>query len=270
MTSSSTPRSPEPPPRAERSPTKSLRLGALRIDDLTFEQALDAIEALVAAGQGGSVFTPNVDHVVLVDEDPRLRAAYDDVSLSLVDGTPVLWASRLLGHPLPEKISGSDLTMPLLARAAKHGLRVYLLGGGEGVAGLAAARAKEQLPGLQIVGTDAPFIDLERDDPKHAAIVARIAAAKPDLVLVALGCPKQEIFIHRVSAAIRPAVALGIGAGLDFIAGTIPRAPRWISAAGLEWLYRLGREPKRLWRRYLVRDPKFLVILLRDLRNRRR
>jgi N-acetylglucosaminyldiphosphoundecaprenol N-acetyl-beta-D-mannosaminyltransferase len=258
MTSTSTPRSPD-----------SLRLGSLRIDDLTFEGALDAIEALVRAGRGGTVFTPNVDHVVLVDEDPRLRAAYEDVSLSLVDRTPVLWAARLLGHPLPEKISGSDLVLPLLKRAAERGFRVYFLGGGEGVAEKAAKVATELHPTLKIVGTDAPFINIDRDDPRHAEIAARIVAAKPDLVLVALGCPKQEVFMHRVAEAIAPAVSLGIGAGLDFIAGTIPRAPAWISAAGLEWLFRLAREPRRLWRRYLIRDPKFLLILLRDLRNRR-
>ncbi|MEO7091655.1 MAG: WecB/TagA/CpsF family glycosyltransferase [Polyangiales bacterium] len=246
-----------------------MRIGDVRIDDLTFDGALDAIEALVTAGQGGMVFTPNIDHIVLVEEDPRLRAAYDEVDLSLVDGTPVLWAARLLGHPLPEKISGSDLTMPLLQRAAQKGLRVYFLGGPPGVGQKAADVIRRDLPGLQIVGIDAPFIDLEKDDPRHADIVAKIVAARPDLVLVALGCPKQEVFIHRVSSAIRPAVALGIGAGLDFIAGTVARAPRWISKVGLEWAYRLASEPRRLWKRYLVRDPKFVLILLRELRRRR-
>ncbi|GAC1351896.1 MAG: WecB/TagA/CpsF family glycosyltransferase [Polyangiales bacterium] len=244
-----------------------MRLGNLWIDRVTFRGALDAIADLVELGQGGSVFTPNVDHVVLADEDQRLRAAYASVDLSLVDGVPVLWASRLFGARLPEKVSGSDLIMPLLAMAARKAWRVYLLGGDEGIPQRAAEALRRSYPSLVIVGMDSPRIDLSA--PSFDEVVHRIRAAKPDLMLVALGCPKQEIFIHRVEDAIRPVVAVAIGAGLDFVAGAVPRAPTWLSSLGLEWAYRLAREPRRLWRRYLVRDPKFLWILLRELRARR-
>lgn len=254
-----TPRRPRPP---------RFHIGHLDIDHLTFAEALDAIAGLVESGQGGTVLTPNIDHVVLCEHDALLRAAYASASLSVVDGTPLLWASRLLGRPLPEKISGSDLILPLMKLAAERGFRVYLLGGGPGVAERAGERLRDVVPRLTIVGTDAPQIDTSRGAKGLDEVVARVRAARPDIVLVALGCPKQEIFMHRAAPALRPAVMLGIGAGLDFWAGTAQRAPNWVSAAGLEWLYRLVREPRRLWRRYLVRDPAFLWILLRELRSR--
>jgi N-acetylglucosaminyldiphosphoundecaprenol N-acetyl-beta-D-mannosaminyltransferase len=257
-----------PTPRPRTSPRPRVHLGGVDIDDLTLAEALDAIAALVASGKGGTVLTPNVDHVVLVEEDARLREAYASASLSLVDGMPVLWASRLLGTPLREKVSGSDLIRPLLELAAERRLRVYFLGGGPGVAARAAENLHRVIPDLRIAGVDAPRIELDGERVADGEAIARAKAARPDLVLVALGCPKQEIFMHAAAPALRPAVLLGIGAGLDFWAGTIQRAPAWMSARGLEWLYRLAHEPRRLWRRYLVRDPKFLLILLRELRSR--
>ena len=244
-------------------------LGGVPVDRVTAAEALDRIEALVAAGRGGAVFTPNVDHVVLASRDPELARAYGAVDVSLADGMPVVWASRLLGTPLPEKVSGSDLVLPLAERAAQRGWRTYLLGGAPGVAEEAARRLQARFPGLVLAGTDAPRVTLEADaEGDHA--LARLAAARPQLVLVALGAPKQEVWIHRHRAALGPAVAVGVGAALDFVAGRVRRAPRWVSRAGLEWLWRLGREPRRLWRRYLVQDPAFAAILWRELRDRRR
>lgn len=252
----------------DRAPRPRVHLGALAIDDVTLEEAIDAIAELVRAGRGGSVFTPNVDHVVRAEDDARLRAAYASASLSLVDGTPVLWASRLLGAPLREKVSGSDLVLPLLERAARERWRVLFFGGAPGVGERAAERLGAIVPGLILAGALSPAVDVDRDPMVDPEVIDRVRAARPDLVLVALGCPKQEIFIHSVSAALGPAVLLGIGASLDFWAGAATRAPAWVSAAGLEWLYRLAREPRRLWRRYLVRDPKFLIVLARELRER--
>jgi N-acetylglucosaminyldiphosphoundecaprenol N-acetyl-beta-D-mannosaminyltransferase len=245
-----------------------LTLGPLRVDALTAEDALHALEELLRDGAGGAVFTPNVDHVVLADENPRMREAYARASISLADGMPLLWAARLLGRPLPEKVSGSDFVPVLLERAAQRGWRVYFLGGAPGVAALARDKLRESLPQLEVVGVDAPMINVDDPAERRAEIVARIRATKPDLVFVALGAPKQEIWIDQARADLRPAVLLGVGASLDFVAGTIPRAPRWISQVGLEWAFRLSREPKRLWRRYLVRDPKFLVIVGRALMDR--
>lgn len=236
------------------------QLGSIAVDCLTFPETLDAVESLV--GRGGMVFTPNVDHVVRADSDARLRAAYAAADLSLADGMPLVWASRLLGPRLPAKISGSDLVVPLLERAGRLGWRVYFLGGAPGVAEKAAAILRAQIPQLQIVGTDAARVEL---DGPHEELAARIADSGADLVLVALGSPKQELFIHQVASSLRPAVLVGVGASLDFIAGASRRAPRWMSSIGLEWLHRLAQEPRRMWRRYLVRDPKFLSIVLRAL-----
>jgi N-acetylglucosaminyldiphosphoundecaprenol N-acetyl-beta-D-mannosaminyltransferase len=238
----------------------SLKLGPVRVDALTMEGTLDAVEGLVRAGEGGAVFTPNVDHICVADENPRMREAYSRASLSVADGMPLLWAARLMGQPLPAKVSGSDLVPELLERAAQRGWRVYFLGGAPGVAALARDKLRETLPDLQIVGLDAPKIEVDGPAAQRAEIVERIRATKADIVLVALGAPKQEIWIDQVRADLRPAVLFGIGASLDFVAGTIPRAPRWVSHAGLEWAFRLSREPGRLWRRYLLRDPKFLLI----------
>ena len=235
-------------------------VGELWIDALTFAQALDEIERLVAAGRGGAVFTPNVDHVVNAERDAGLRAAYGRADLSLVDGQPVVWAARLLGTPVPEKISGSDLVPPLLERAAARGWRVALVGGAEGVAQKAAAA----IPNVQVVLAEGPRVGVEpRDD--EPVLIERIRAARPDLVLVGLGAPKQERLIDRAGPRLAPAVCVAVGASLDFLAGTARRAPRWMSRAGLEWLYRLAQEPRRLAVRYLWNDPRFALIVLRSM-----
>ena len=253
--------------RGDPKTRRPVRVGRATIDNLTFAEALDRVAELVARRRGGTVITPNVDHLVLLEEDARLREAYASASLVLADGMLVVWASHLLGTPLREKISGSDLIRPLLERAADSGWSVYLIGGGEGVAARAAEAMKRDAVGLRVVGIDARPIDLDGGSPTHDELVVGVKAARPDLVLLALGCPKQEIVMQRIAAAVRPAVCIGVGAGLDFVAGTLPRAPRWVSSSGLEWLYRLAREPRRLWRRYLLRDPRFALILLRQIRE---
>ncbi len=264
------PRSVTTSPRPERElpslrtpPRRRVRVGTVWIDAVSFSEALEAIADLVNTGQGGSVFTPNVDHIVGAESNARFRAAYGAASLSLVDGTPVLWASRLLGTSLPAKISGSDLIVPLARLAAERGWRVYLLGGAPGVAAEAAERLRSSL-GTNVVGYDDARISLDGTGDEQP-VLDRIRLARPDLVFVALGSPKQELWSERVRDAIRPAVAVAIGASLDFVTGRVARAPRWMSAAGLEWIYRLAQEPGRLWRRYLIQDPKFLWVVVRTL-----
>jgi len=243
-------------------------LGRVPIDPLSRVAALDRIATLVEAGTGGTVFTPNVDHVVLADEDPAFRGAYAATSLSLVDGTPVLWACRLLGCPIPEKVSGSDLVRPLADRAAREGWRVYLFGGAPGVVERAAAVLSLEFPGLQVAGADGPSIDLAAPPATRLDLVRRIRESRPDVVLVALGSPKGELWANEVRDALKPAILIGVGAALDFLTGAQRRAPRWMSNAGLEWLYRLASDPRRLARRYLLRDPKFGPIVLRCLWER--
>jgi N-acetylglucosaminyldiphosphoundecaprenol N-acetyl-beta-D-mannosaminyltransferase len=210
------------------------------------------------------VFTPNVDHVVVADRDHGFRAAYDRADLSVCDGAPLLWTSGLIGHRLPARVAGSDLFLPLMMLAARRGYRVYLLGGAPGVGQEAARRLAAEM-GVTIAGVSSPMVGLT-PRPDEDAVVAEVAAAHPDLLIVCLGGHKAELWIDRVRDRLRPAVALGIGASLDFYIGRVRRAPAWMQRSGLEWLYRLLQEPRRLARRYLVDDPRFLLILLRTLR----
>jgi len=247
-------------PPLSSEPRRRLRIGTLWIDAVTFAQALQDIERLVNRGEGGAVYTPNVDHIVKAESNDAFQRAYKDVSLSLADGMPLVWVAGLLGCPLPERVAGSDLLLPLLELAAKRGWRVYLLGGAPGSAE-AATRVLTDRLGVNVVGWDDCRIASDGSDPEGGS-VARARAATPDLILVGLGPPKQELWIHRGSDSLRPAVALGVGAGIDFLAGTYKRAPRWMSRVGFEWAFRLVQEPRRLWRRYLVEGPRFGRVVL--------
>lgn len=250
--------------RDQGAPRKRVRLGRLYADELTFQEALDAIVARARGAEGGFIVTPNVDHVVLAEDNDALRAAYDEAFLSLVDGMPLLWLAKLLGHPLPEKISGSDLVEPLLARAEREGLRVYFLGAKDGVGKRAADKLLVRYPELDICGVESPPFGFENNEALLEEVLARVREARPHVVLVALGCPKQELFMRAHARALSPAVLLGIGATLDFLAGEVQRAPSWMSRAGVEWLYRLAQEPRRMASRYLVRD-RAIVRIARDM-----
>lgn len=242
-----------------------LRIGRILVDALNKEEALRAIGTLVDRGGGGYVFTPNVDHVVMAEDLEELATAYALASLSLADGMPILWASRILGRPLPEKLSGSDMVEPIAGLAAAAGWPVYLLGGRAGSAKLAAERLCELYPKLRIVGLDSPIMSLA---PGHATTrdaLRKVREARPRILLMGLSGPKQEILLHRAEEYLGPILSFGVGAGIDFAAGVVPRAPAWMSRMGIEWFYRLCREPRRLWRRYLVRDPRFLGVVWRSL-----
>ena len=248
--------------------SERIQIGELPIDKVDLAGALAAIGRMIDSRKGGTIFTPNVDHIVLAERDERFRRAYQRVSLSLVDGTPVLWAAQLLGRPLPEKVSGSDLVLPLMERAAASGWRVFLLGGSVRSGEIATMRLKEQFAGLKIVGTEGPRIDLGGALEERLAVARRVAEAAPDLVLVAFGAPKQEIFCDEALDVLKPAVLVCVGAGIDFVSGEARRAPAWMSRWGVEWLYRLAHEPRRLAGRYLLRDPQFVTILLRQMLRR--
>lgn len=241
-----------------------VHIGNIAVDRITFDEALAGCQQLVEQRRGGCVFTPNVDHVVVAEDDPSFREAYAVADLVLADGMPIVWASRFLGRPLPGKISGSDLVMPLMRRAAQRGWRIYLLGGAPGVAERARYVMEADISGLSIVGTSSPDVDTT-SRRGYEKIISDIRAAEPDLVLVALGAPKQEVFIQQIYRDLSSVVFVGVGGSLDFIAGVQKRAPKWMSEHGLEWLFRLLHDPRRLWKRYLVRDPRFIVVLCRTL-----
>jgi N-acetylglucosaminyldiphosphoundecaprenol N-acetyl-beta-D-mannosaminyltransferase len=195
------------------------------------------------------VVTPNVDHAVLFQQRSDLRAAYTDAALVLADGAPIVLASRLLKRPLPERVAGSDL-VPEIFHAASAPLRVFLLGAAPGVAEIAAHRIEGQSASVKVVGCYSPPPGFENDAAENTLILTKIATTCPDLLIVGLGAPKQELWVHRHRHVLQAKVALCAGATIDFLAGNRDRSPIWMRRAGLEWLHRLGSEPRRLAGRY--------------------
>ncbi len=229
-----------------------VNLFGMQINRVTMRQSVDRVLEWCREPGGDAcryVVTPNVDHAVLFQRRADLREAYADASLVLADGAPLVLASRLFGRPLPERVAGSDL-VPRLFDAAETPLKVFLLGAAPGVARAAAARIKRCWPGVEVVGTCSPPPGFENDRAETARILSAVAAASPDLVIVGLGAPKQELWVHCHRHALRAKVALCAGATIDFLAGHRRRSPVWMRRAGLEWLHRLASEPRRLAGRY--------------------
>jgi N-acetylglucosaminyldiphosphoundecaprenol N-acetyl-beta-D-mannosaminyltransferase len=222
----------------------------------TFPQALDEVEKLVRQGKPSFFITANLHYAMLSAQDARLRNVNQEAAFILADGMPLVWASRWKKDRLPERVTGADLVPALCGRAAQKGYRLFLLGGGPGVAQEAAAKLCQRFPGLQVVGTETPpFHELSRQE--HEAMVVRVRNARPHLLFAALGQPKGEVWLHANYKALGVPVCAQIGASLDFVAGRVPRAPRVLQKVGLEWVYRLYREPRRLFLRY-VRNGLFI------------
>jgi N-acetylglucosaminyldiphosphoundecaprenol N-acetyl-beta-D-mannosaminyltransferase len=215
------------------------------------------------------VVTPNVDHVVMYQTNPALRASYESAALVLADGAPVVLASRLLRKPLPERVAGSDLTPALFASAAKceQPLRVFLLGAAPGVAERAREAVHRRWTNVEVVGTYSPPLGFEHDAVENQKILALIAEHRPDVLLIGLGAPKQELWIHAHADALEAKVALCVGATIDFLAGEKHRSPGWMRWLGLEWLHRLASEPSRLAKRYLNDAWVFPQLVWREWRR---
>ncbi|SNS67334.1 N-acetylglucosaminyldiphosphoundecaprenol N-acetyl-beta-D-mannosaminyltransferase [Geodermatophilus saharensis] len=214
------------------------------------------------AGRGGWIVTVNVDILRAVGRDPELAELVSSATLAVADGMPLVWASRLAGDPLPERVTGASLVSTLAETAARCGRSLYLLGGDAGVAEAAAAALAVRFPGTRVVGTDAPPFGFDTDEEQVSAVVDRVVQAAPDLVLVGLGFPKQERLIGRLRPLVPRAWLLGCGAGIPFAAGQYRRAPDLLQRVGAEWAHRLALEPRRLARRYLVHDLPFALDLL--------
>ncbi len=220
-------------------------------DNVTISEAVAAVEHMVASRRPHYMVTANVDFVVQGQGDPELRRILTEAHLVLCDGTPLVWASRLLGNRLPERVAGADLVPVLLRVAAEKGYRVFFLGAKPDVAEQAVAKLRRENPSLVIAGHySPPFRALT--DADNEEIKRRICEAKPDLLFVAFGCPKAEKWIATHYRQLGVPVVAGVGATIDFLAGRVKRAPRWMRRAGMEWLFRVAQEPRRLWRRYVT------------------
>lgn len=230
------------------------------IDNLTMAEALNEIDKLIQKKNCSYVVTPNVDHIVRLEKDEELQKVYKNASLILTDGKPLIWISKWYKTPIKEKISGSDLFPKVCELAANKNYTMYLLGAAEGVADTAAKNLMKKYPGLNVVGTYSPPFGFEKNEQEMNKIKTQIQEVHPVILIVGLGCPKQEKFMYYHCKELGVPISFGLGASIDFEAGNIKRAPKWMSNHGLEWLYRFSKEPKRLFKRYFVDDLKIIQV----------
>jgi N-acetylglucosaminyldiphosphoundecaprenol N-acetyl-beta-D-mannosaminyltransferase len=252
--------------------SRQVRLFGMTIDGLRMDEAVAQLLAWVEAAEGCRyVVTPNVQHAVLFQEHQGLRDAYAHASLVVPDGAPLMVAARWLGRPLPERIPGSDLVPALFAAAqARSGLKVCLLGAAPGVGQRAAQNIQRRWPRVTVEGVISPPPGFEHDEDYNQSLLRQVNACRPDVLLVGLGAPKQELWVHRHRASLAVPVVLCVGAAIDFLAGHKRRAPPWMRRAGLEWLHRLATEPQRLWRRYARDAWRFPQLVWREWRTARK
>ncbi len=244
-------------------------LFGIRIDALRMNEAVASLNQWIAKpfDRCRFVVTPNVDHAVLLQENQHLRDSYREADLILADGHPIVWASKLLRQPLPERVPGSELVPKLFDSSSQSGnpMRVFLLGAAPGVAEIAAKNMKASWPTVETVGIYSPPLGFEHDAAESAKILYLIDAVRPDVLVVGLGAPKQEIWVHQHRDQIGAKVALCVGATIDFLAGEKHRAPLWMQRSGIEWLHRMCSEPKRLVKRYAKDAWIFPQLVLRQM-----
>ena len=235
------------------------------IDALTMEQVLDRVDKTIVARGHLRIGIVNAAKLVHMRRDVTLRADVRSCDLILADGVPVVWASRLLGRPLPERIAGIDLMLGMLRRGNQAGYRIYCLGASEGVLATAVTRITREYRQVRLVGHHHGYFT-PQEEP---ALVATIAGAQPDILLVGISSPKKERFLARWSDQLGVPVCHGVGGSFDVLAGKVRRAPLAWQRLGLEWLYRVKQEPRRLWRRYLVTNTLFCAMVLSAFVGRR-
>lgn len=231
-----------------RSPRQPIAMLGVAFDNLTLRETVGRIEEMIASPRSHYVVTANVDFLAQARRDVELQHILLNAHLVLCDGTPLVWASRLFGNPLPERVAGADVVPELIRVAAEKKYRLFFLGATEESNTQAIARLRAQFPDLEISHYSPPFRPLPELD--NAEIIRRIRTAKPDLLFVAFGCPKAEKWLARHYPELGVPVAIGVGATIDFLAGQVKRAPFWMQRGGVEWIYRLCQEPRRLFKRY--------------------
>lgn len=231
------------------------------INNMTMSETISEIENLISSDKKSYIVAINVDVVMKIENDAYLKKIVDDADMVLVDGKPLVWISKMHGKPLKAKISGSDLVPLLCEVAAKKNYSMFIIGGKEGIAEQAKKRLEERLPAIQIVGTYAPPMGFEEDEAELKKINEMISDAKPDLLIACFGCPKQEKWIYENISKYDAKVSVCAGATVDFLAGNVKRAPRWMSEHGLEWFYRFLQEPRRMFKRYFIDDVKIIKLI---------
>jgi N-acetylglucosaminyldiphosphoundecaprenol N-acetyl-beta-D-mannosaminyltransferase len=252
-----------------------VHLDGTGFDRITEGEVVSVVREAIGSGRGGRIITPNIDILRQAQHNQRVRAYLDDADLIVADGMPLVWASKLSGTPLPERVAGSSLIWSLSEGLGRDGRSIFVIGGNPATptaadgATRAAQRLAAECPGLRIAGTLCPEYGFERDKAVYADFRAAVRQAEPDLVFVGLGFPKQEKVIARLRADLPRTWFIGCGAAVNFVAGDVDRAPRWMQRTGLEWAHRLGSEPRRLAGRYLKHDAPYALRLLAGSATRR-
>jgi N-acetylglucosaminyldiphosphoundecaprenol N-acetyl-beta-D-mannosaminyltransferase len=231
------------------------------LDPVTLDEAVAFVDGLIEKGTTGQQASLNAAKVVRVQRDAEFTTALRSCELVMADGVPIVWAGRLLGHSIPERVSGIDLMAALLAHAADRSHRVFLLGARADVIEDAAAEIERRYPGIQIAGRHHGYYTPEEEPD----VIAEIEAARPHLLFVAFETPQKELFLSRMRGVLPVPFVMGVGGSFDVLAGRRRRAPLWMQRIGFEWFFRFVQEPRRLWRRYLIGNTMFLVLVCREL-----
>jgi N-acetylglucosaminyldiphosphoundecaprenol N-acetyl-beta-D-mannosaminyltransferase len=238
-----------------------VRLMGNRVDTFTPEEALDHLVSRLEERSRARVYFINAHCLNVANSDASYRQALAQAELVLADGSGVLIGSRMLGIPVRHNLNGTDLVPRLLDRVASQRRRVFLLGGKPGVAAAAAAVLQRRYPGLDVVGVEHGYLSTDREE----LVLDRIRALKPDVLLVAMGVPRQELWLNEHWDELSPTLGIAVGALFDFLSGRFRRAPGWMRVLGIEWCFRLMLEPRRLWRRYLLGNTAFMIRVIADL-----
>ena len=257
-------------PRCAQSNLDTVSMFGMTINSVTLSDVFETIDRQIESREPGYILTPNVDHVCEFQESAEFREAYRNGFLILADGMPVLWSGKLLGRPIKEKISGSDLVYWLSEYAARKGYSIFFFGADEGIAQQASEILKEKYPGLKVAGVYSPPMGFDKDPELISKAIRIVKDAKPDICYVALGTPKQDLWCYRTHKQTGVPVQVGVGISLHFVTGDVTRAPLWMQRSSLEWVWRMFQEPRRLVKRYLIRDVKFLPLLWREFWSGRR
>lgn len=244
--------------------TQRITMMGCQVDNLSMEETLAQIEAFIQSGQPHQHVVINVDKLVKASRDPELRRIINECALINVDGMPVVWASRLLGKPLKERVAGVDLFEALMRRAGETGWRVFLLGAREEVVQAVRDTYQRKYPQLAIAGCRNGYWN----EAEEAAVAEQIRASRADLLFVAISSPKKERFLGRWQGAMRVPFAMGVGGTFDVAIGRVRRAPLWMQKSGLEWFYRFLQEPRRMFRRYFIDDMAFIWLLIKEAARR--
>jgi N-acetylglucosaminyldiphosphoundecaprenol N-acetyl-beta-D-mannosaminyltransferase len=251
--------------RSVTEPLATVRVARVPVHILDVRATLAQIDAFIAAGTPHYNIAINAAKVVEYQEDEQLRRAICDAHLLTADGQAIVWAARLLGTSLPERVAGADLMELLLEHSARHNYSVYLLGAKQAVVEACVRRAKELYPDLAIAGYRNGYFTKDEEP----AVVDAIRAVKPQILFLGFGTPAKEYFMHRNYQDLGVPFVMGVGGTFDVFAGLVRRAPKWMQQAGLEWFYRFAQEPRRMWRRYLYGNTRFAALVARNFVDKR-